>query len=254
MAGPITPYGKKWEMARSIWMVWVFFPFALTAFISFLYIGIKMKKKKWIIAGAIYFVIMAQYFFFFSDYPIDHLYFDISMGIILTGWIISCMHVVLARREYLQLLAQQMGKNPYVTQPQHKPNVHIKKSVSLDDIPKKKKTNKKSKKRKAKRLQPQVIYINKASKEQIAALPSIGNVLASEIVRVREQQGPFKSFAHFVEVMNMKPHVIAKAKPYLRFTEDDVNQTRKKNKDDDKNDKNNPNNRSGHQMGRVVDY
>lgn len=249
MAGPITPYGKKWEMAHSVWMIWVFFPFALTAFISFVYVGIKMKQRKWIVAGIIYFAIMAQYFFYFSNYPIDHLYFDISMGIILTGWIVSCMHAVLARREYLQLLVKQIKKNPYAMQP----TVNIKQSVSLDAIPKKKKANKKAKKTNTARLKPQVIFINKATKQDIEALPSIGAILATEIVRVREQEGPFKSFAHFVEVMDMKPHVIAKAKPYMRFTDNDIKDSNKnkKNKDNNKNDHNN---RSGHQVGRVVDY
>ncbi|WP_102026760.1 ComEA family DNA-binding protein [Salirhabdus sp. Marseille-P4669] len=250
MIDPITPFGKRWEIRHSIWMIWLFGIAGLTSFISFLYIGSRMKKVKWNIAALIYFICMAQYFFYGGDYDIDHIIFEISLVIALAAWVISIIHGFNARREYLRLLATKIIKDPYITTPPYLVKTryfNTKGPMEVNTIKKIKKKKKNVSIPVADKEKPFMLPINKASLKDIASHPYISNVVARQIVDARKRVKTFESFAHLVQETNMKPHVIAKAKPYLIFDEKAQTKEHPPEKQEEVKKKE-------YSTGRIVDY
>jgi DNA uptake protein ComE-like DNA-binding protein len=47
---------RKWRITHGLWMLWGWFPFAFTAWIGYLIIGIKAKNWKWIAAAVAFFI------------------------------------------------------------------------------------------------------------------------------------------------------------------------------------------------------
>ena len=54
MVKSYTNRGKGWEWLQSWWMLFVLLPFGITSFIAFLYAGIRVKTKKWILYSFFY--------------------------------------------------------------------------------------------------------------------------------------------------------------------------------------------------------
>lgn len=88
---PITSKGKKWEILNSWWILTAFVFFG---FIGFFYIGATAKQKKWKISGAIYLGI-----WIFSIIIIQST--DLSLTLFALGWVISIVHSLLVRKQYL---------------------------------------------------------------------------------------------------------------------------------------------------------
>lgn len=59
----ITKRGAAWEWLHSWWMLFIFMPFAITSFFAFLFIGIKVRNRKWIMYGIIYFFFCVWFYF-----------------------------------------------------------------------------------------------------------------------------------------------------------------------------------------------
>jgi competence ComEA-like helix-hairpin-helix protein len=66
--------------------------------------------------------------------------------------------------------------------------------------------------------QAQTVDVNTATQAELEALPGIGPKLASEIVREREENGPFASVDDLERVPSMTTSVLAKIKSQLRFS------------------------------------
>lgn len=66
--------------------------------------------------------------------------------------------------------------------------------------------------------QAQTVDVNTATQAELEALPGIGPKLASEIVREREENGPFASVDDLARVPSMTTSVLAKIKSQLRFS------------------------------------
>ncbi|MGY3714634.1 helix-hairpin-helix domain-containing protein [Sutcliffiella cohnii] len=255
---PITPFGRKWEYRHSMWMNWLFGPFLLTGFISFIYIGIRAKKKKWLFYGAIYFIIMAQYFFYFSSYDINSTTFDISIMLVLGGWVFAWVHAFQARREYLRILAVKIMKDPLQPTPPYRVKTHYPFPTEEQPFT----TIKNVKKVKADlpvvdKKVPFTFNVNNASLQEIASHPYIGNILARQIVQIRERVGAFQSLEHLIEETNMKPHIIAKAKPYITFgnVEKQTPTSAEPSNDEEQNKPNaSPSRKKETISGRIVDY
>src|SRR5690625_7466079 len=111
MSKSITPLGRKWEMANSIWMIWLFVPFGFTFFISFLHIGVRARQLKWLIAGFIYFGIVMNVFIIADTKLSDTLYVDISYGLLFFSWCIGIAHAFLVRRKYLVIRAERIRQH-----------------------------------------------------------------------------------------------------------------------------------------------
>lgn len=84
----VTGKGKAWEFARFWWLAALCI--ILIGWISFVYMGVKTKTRKWIIEGVVYCIALHISFFFTSlavIYPIF--------------WIGSIVRIFLFRKEYL---------------------------------------------------------------------------------------------------------------------------------------------------------
>lgn len=249
MAIPITRMGKFWEWRHSVWLVWLLFPFGFTAFISFLIIGVKMKNLKWLLSGFVYMAAVIQVFVIQEIFPVDSMVYDFSIGIILIGWIIACVHAFSARRVYLKRLEKMVNEYRSGTAEQkrvHAGTVPLPASGNLSHVPKKKASGE-SRRETSPSVPGKPVDMNAAGREEIAAIPSIGNILAGKIIDIRERHGHFESFSHFVSLTEIQPHVLAKAKPWMVFPED-------RKEDPPSQDKLEEKDGEKYRAGRIVDF
>ncbi|MBU5468595.1 helix-hairpin-helix domain-containing protein [Virgibacillus sp. MSJ-26] len=247
MSKSITPLGRKWEMANSIWMIWLFVPFGFTFFISFLHIGVRARQLKWLIAGFIYFGIVMNVFIIADTKLSDTLYEDISYGLLFFSWSIGIAHAFLVRRKYLVIRAERIRQHSLKFRgPGQNEFVQPAATISRDDLSSIK-LKEKTVDSRPELERPKVVNVNKATKEELAAIPSISNIIAAEIIRKRQEIGKFHSFRQFIGEMNMKPHVLARAKPYLIFSDEE-------GENDQMKEMNRNRKKSNYKAGRIVDY
>lgn len=223
MTSTITSKGKDWEFRNSIWMLWTLLSFGVFNYISFFYIGRKVKQKKWSRAGIVYLAI----FIISMSAP------DSFAGLLIIGWIVSIIHVFRIRTEYLlRLEALQVSgmKNKEIAK--------LRETIAKEyDLPSTKTTEvtsgvgvpsvvnanliseeKNYQKVEEKNLVEKRIDINTASEQQIASVPGIGNIFAAKVVSVRGQENGFQSFDHFVQALSVKPHLAEKMKSHVFFS------------------------------------
>lgn len=221
----ITEKGKGWEFRHSIWMLWAILTFGALNYISFYYISYKVKQRKWFITGIIYSILFILVMVVSESFPTEHWVYDVTLGAYLLGWIASIVHVFKIRPEYLlrleakissghkakeieslkQKIAQEYGTT---TASEKRDNTN---STVLHE--QQKMVNKETSSK------IQIVDINTASEQEIAKVPGIGTIYAKKVVLVRSQENGFQSFDHFVEVLSVKPHLIEKIKPHLKFPE-----------------------------------
>ncbi len=60
-----------------------------------------------------------------------------------------------------------------------------------------------------------LININKASKEELTALPGIGNATAEKIVKYREEHGGFKALEDIMKVSGIKDKLFSRIREYI---------------------------------------
>ncbi|WP_017471415.1 ComEA family DNA-binding protein [Amphibacillus jilinensis] len=247
MKNAITPMGVKWELLKSLWILWLVVPFGFTSYISFFYISMRVKKRSWFIAGLIYSFIFIQFVLVDEFNLTDGFIGGISTMLLFVGWIAAWVHALNARKQYLPMLLEKIQLDARsIPQPQDAfemspPVVSATAVAPLD-------TELTNENLTDHQRQPETfekkVNMNIATIEEIASVPSIGNILASQIVEVRKQEGPFHDFADFVELVAIKPHILAKAKPFMTFAIDDF----------DKGNDKQQHSQSKHSAGRVVDY
>jgi len=246
----VTPFGRAWEWQRSIWLGWLLFPFGFASFISFLYIGIRARRMKWIISSMIYFAITVVYFYISDNYDIDHIVFDTIMVIVLAAWITAWVQGVRARREYLRILANQVMVEQGLLEEQ----MQTYRQVYSHGKPEAPRPLRRRESDANDQATPTILNVNKATAEQLRTLPSIDLMSAIQIVEAREREGAFKSYTHLIQTLNVQPHVFAKAKPLMIFSDNDLPNkvdAPKKASEDVKQTKKQQTKR---QRGRIVDY
>ncbi|MEK5325541.1 ComEA family DNA-binding protein [Aeribacillus sp. FSL M8-0254] len=238
MMRSITEKGIGWELRNSIWMLWVFFPFAFFNYISFFYAAFRVRQRKWFFAGLIY----TLPFIIFLIAEEGHFLFDIAVALALISWVSSIFHVFRIRPEYLlRLESQQKVQEKNLKQLKEAiAKEHILESNDEQQVisPKEEFINP---------MQPSIenesvskrIDVNHASADEIAKVPGVGLIFAKKILAERERVGFFQNFEHFIQVLGIKPHVAEKMRPYLQFNTDDNNQGNQKKK---------------MERGRVVDF
>lgn len=247
----VTPLGKSWEWRNSIWLIWLLFPFGFATFISFLYIGIRARRTRWIVSSMIYFAITLVYFYISDNYDIEHIAFETIMVIVLTAWITAWIQAFRARREYLRIRVAQMMVEQELLDEQ----IAAYERVYSTKLPKAShplKSNQTNESKQEKTLghlgtsvddktapstevsepsKPTTLNINRATEQQIQRLPSMDLMSATEIVRTRESKGPFTSYSHLIQTLNVQPHVFLKAKPFMVFSDDDLSDSQNMSED-----------------------
>lgn len=190
---------KKLNLIHSLWVVLLFIPFGFGTSLAFIYIGVRAKVKEWTIAGFIYLIILINGILLIIIFSITHLISYIACGIILCTWIVAIIHGLQIRRTYVTIIKKTLGKP-------HNDSVSIQWDNNLHNIHKRKTIH-------------SIINVNSAPNETIHQLPHIDTKLAKHIIDVRDFIGKFQSLEHFARTTMVPPHILAKLKKHLEFSE-----------------------------------
>ncbi|KGP60791.1 hypothetical protein NP92_06080 [Anoxybacillus gonensis] len=212
MKKQITSKGRKWEIMNSFWMIWAFFPFGFFNYISFFYTSYRVKQRKWFIAGVIYSIPFILFSIVNEIVSENHWLNDLSFIVLFISWIASIVHVFNMRTEYLlRLEARALSKARELEQLK----TIIKEEYKGIDMS----MMEAEKRYVGKPVMEKLVDINKATEEKISSIPAIGGLLAKKIVMVREKEGGFRSLEHFSDCLQLKPHVVEKIRPFIKFPE-----------------------------------
>lgn len=95
-----TDRGKAWETANSWWVLLTLGPFGITSFLSFLYIGFKVRHLRWKIAGMLYLAIFSVSFYLVMS-ELGRTVEGLGVAIVLSMWIVSIVHAFRVRSAFL---------------------------------------------------------------------------------------------------------------------------------------------------------
>ncbi|WP_214484648.1 helix-hairpin-helix domain-containing protein [Bacillus sp. SM2101] len=242
MAPMYTGKGKYWELTNSWWILLTLLPFGITSFISFLFVGVRVKKPRWIVYGLVYLAVCIVVFILPTS--------GITALTALLFWIISVIHAYKIRPIYLiQLDVLQSKEKVLDNQKYSKLRQEAKErfNVSESTITRPPKPQTATKKRKlvnseeittptpVDTVQVNKINLNIASEREIASIPEIGIILAKKVVIKRQEIGGFQSFKEFSEIMQLKERAIQNIEKKVTFSHVDHISKEKKS-------------------GRVIDY
>lgn len=60
-----------------------------------------------------------------------------------------------------------------------------------------------------------LIDLNSASEDELAALPGIGIILAKKAIQIRYSEGSFNTFEQFIDILGLKPHHAERIRPLI---------------------------------------
>ncbi|MEH7380475.1 helix-hairpin-helix domain-containing protein [Bacillus sp. JJ1533] len=220
-----TNRGRKWEWLQSWWMLFTIAPFGILSGISFLYAGITVRNKKWVLYSVLY----PGAFALALQTP------DSGLGalIALFSWMVAIIHVIIIRKVFLielDLLKEmevdkkakirEEAKERFAKWDEAESRRRIKKNTAKKAAPQ---TASKTESE-VKRTPPPIpavekIDLNTATEAEIASIPAIGLILAKRIVSVRQEIGGFKSFEQFETTIGIKQHTAEKIKHRVEFSQ-----------------------------------
>lgn len=233
MARNFTNRGTKWEWINSWWILFTFGPFGVMSFFSFLYVGSKVKYKKWIWFGFVY----------LGVFTIAFVTPDSGIGALIatSNWVISIIHAFRIRPSFLIQLDVMKEKQPIIRQEKisklrqeaaerferamqeemvssevsqqegagnsteqilNTSTLNLKPALKESSL-----TEKASK-----------IDINSATEAEIASIPAIGLILAKKVVLKRQELGGFDSFEQFAQIIGLNEHKAMKIKPLVEIS------------------------------------
>ncbi|AWI04595.1 ComEA family DNA-binding protein [Clostridium drakei] len=245
---------KKWEIINSLWILPTF-TLGFFNWISFFYIGYKVKCKKWIFCGLIYSIPFITVMTFGKATTF------IAVLTLILG-IVGIAHAFTIRTEYLirlesiyggKILSDSQVKEIIVKDKLSKvnlednnvfqstnENIAVKLSFSFEEDTKSKdrgESHTEAKQFTNENLRSEPIDINTASENELSTLPGIGIILAKKAVNHREAKGYFNSVDEFAEILSLKPHILERVKPLIVVS-----------KVENKTDK------SSNKSGRIIDF
>lgn len=104
-----TSRGKRWERLHSLWMLWTLL-FGFTSWIAFMYIGVRVRRVKWVVWGMLY---LALFLAFAISEPVFGRQSEITEAItslFIVFWVASVVHAFSARPNYLVELESRSGE------------------------------------------------------------------------------------------------------------------------------------------------
>jgi hypothetical protein len=199
----ITHLGKQWERWHSLWIGWTFTA-GMFNWVAFLYVGVRARRQRWVMWGAIYSIpfILAMLFAEREDAVSD-----VVVALLILVGIVSIVHAFRIRPEYLRTIAAGL-------QPAPKPSFYSPEERDLgvrDSQPTPVPTPAPGPA--ASPAAP--IDLSTASEEELAGIPELGATLARRAVEEREARGGFSSVDEFGHALELKPHVVERLRPRL---------------------------------------
>ncbi|MBD8067471.1 ComEA family DNA-binding protein [Bacillus sp. PS06] len=227
MARSYTGRGKKWEWLNSWWLIFTFVPFGVLSCLSFMFVGIQVKNKKWLLSGLVYVAAFITAFAMPNS--------GLGAGIAVFSWLISIIHAFIIRPAYLIQLDMLKENEPRIhlekiERLRQEAAVRFERELNMEissDIEQKKSnqdpvqqsTVTSSSNIVDSNIQEteikhnnKTIDLNSATEAEIASISGIGLILAKKVVLKREELGGFDSFEQFTEVIGLNEHKAEKIK------------------------------------------
>lgn len=209
----VTKRGTLWEITNSLWVLWSFTLFL--NFVGFFWIGGRTGQRKWIVSGILYLL---------ADFvgpliapelqKVNEIYNLILMPLMFIGWTAAIIQSFLSRREYLlrreavldlmratndayrsEIRGEYFGSAGQPAQPPRPPQAMQKPVMPRPAPPV------------GQPVPPQnLLDLNLAAEQQLAALPGVGVALAKRAVESRAQAGGFASVEDFCARLQLMPH------------------------------------------------
>ena len=187
---------------RSWWIVFTLNPF-FTNWVSFLYAGLRARRRRWVGYAAAYLAVTVV-FFVLTDRPRP--WDDIAVAALLASWPLSIIHALMIRREYLvrmDVLAdprlaraeEEVLRRAVATElARTRPALARESGLGRPDMPG--------------ALDAGLVDLNHASVRAIAELPGIDVELAQRIVSAREQVDGFSSVYDMGALLELPAEVV----------------------------------------------
>ena len=201
---------KGWHFRHSLWILLGFIP--LVYWIPFLYIGRRVKNKRYTTIG---FVVLALAILFTASFftGLGETCFLLSMLVVIAQFALA----LCVRKKYLIQLAQKEDRDALQEQMEQRNAVNPTQNVQevFQNV-----------------IQPAVqpvapaekLNVNSCTEEEFCALPGISIVEAKKMTALRESQGDFATVEAFIVAIGLKPHVAARIADRL-YAEPTVSRT-----------------------------
>lgn len=224
---PATSKGAGWEWAHSLWILWTILNLG---WIAFLYVGIRVRYRAWIVWGIIYLTL----------FSVGASSSGSTFGtiVVLIAFVGPIIHAFRIRKKYLTLLAQKQARSSRVDEVQsnsttvgryhdafeqtqsqerspstrHEVSSRPPPHTASSDYPERSST---SQNVPTTLPQEQLIDLNGASEEQLASLPGTGLIIAKRAVKLREQGRRFTSVDDFGEALGIASHNVDRIRPLV---------------------------------------
>jgi len=213
---PATGSQPSWA-ARWLWLIAPLIPFGWLAFAAFLYAGLRVRHRPWVIAGIGYLVVAAVTFALIgNDDPASG--GDDSMSgvesaaitVTLVVWFVSVVHALLIRKEFVRRLALrshvengQLDRRIAYDIADERPAEAHELGIGRPDLPGAQHAG--------------LVDVNNASAEALATLPGIGAAAANGIVALREDVGGFGSVEELGMVADLPADTVERLRGHVIF-------------------------------------
>ncbi len=232
----VTSKGKSWELRHSLWIAWTF-TLGFFNWIAFFYIGIRAKRRRWLLWGLVYAIPFILAMATVDRPAFDGWVGDLVVALTLILGIASIVHAFRVRKEYLlRLEATQRSRTDTDAalrqriQTEHSSSAQspasgyapgqtstaapnpspVRPAESHDQAP--------IPPTPSAAPQSPTVDLNSASEQEIASLPGVGVIIAKRAVSLRESRGGFHTVDDFGQALNLKPHVVERLRPLVSLT------------------------------------
>lgn len=191
---------RSWRALHSAWVLWPLASMGALAWVGFLWVGLRVRRPAWWVAGLAYFAVTTLLFFG----PFDGPAFDALIGAaIVAAWLGSTVHAVAVNPAWLRALAAQQER-PWSAQA---PSGALRPAPAAP-LP--------APAPPPSPLSPSApVDVNTASAAVLADLEELNASQAEFVVAVRSARGPFPSVEVFADVAGLQPHQLARLRGRL---------------------------------------
>lgn len=231
---------RKWRLRHSVWMLGPIVSFGMITWVSFLYIGVRARRRDWQIAGVLYAIGVVIVFIFTpspdsTGAPASGSAADWTAGLLFALWVAGVTHALLSNKSWLRWRAQNSTpwyvtsggaevrgghKAPgpsslppqlsglgidsanYYSQQQGHSDAGGSSPGDRSPLP----SDPPAAPRNAPAASFASIDVNIASASELATLPGFNDERAKHAVAARERLGGFNSIQQFADTAGLLPH------------------------------------------------
>ncbi len=106
----LTSHGKRWERLQSFWILGTF-TFGILSWVSFLYIGIRARRLRWVLWSAFYFAFFLGYAIVASVTGPGSRATSTGVAVLIVIMAASAVHALMVRKDYLTRLEARLQES-----------------------------------------------------------------------------------------------------------------------------------------------